>query len=121
MKCQQPLVQLKIKFLKIYTRIQRKFVNKRKIWMGFLRLALALSVFFAHTASQQITSFIDALYAVQIFFMVSGFLIAYVLMTNNRYQEHIRNFYINRILKIYPIYYLILLLTVFIFSINASG
>src|SRR5438046_767668 len=86
--------------------------------MGLLRVFLALSVFFAHTAFKQITFFIDSEYAVEIFFMINGFLFSYVLINNKKYKTNYLNFYINRFIKIYPIYYIILFLTLFFFAIN---
>lgn len=45
-------------------------------------------------------------FAVSIFFALSGFLITYLLLTEDRAGEiNIKNFYIRRILRIWPLYY----------------
>jgi len=63
--------------------------------------------------------FIDAQSAVNLFFVLSGFLITYLLL-----QEHaitskvnIRKFYLRRILRIWPLYYLIVILGLIIFPL----
>jgi peptidoglycan/LPS O-acetylase OafA/YrhL len=61
---------------------------------------------------------IDALghKAVSFFFVLSGFLITYLLMAENTQTGKIdvRNFYIRRILRIWPLYYFIVLLCLFV-------
>ncbi|MGL4396492.1 MAG: acyltransferase family protein, partial [Hyphomicrobium sp.] len=47
--------------------------------------------------------------AVQMFYMISGFLISYIL-TEARTYESVKNFYLNRALRIFPIYWVIALL-----------
>jgi peptidoglycan/LPS O-acetylase OafA/YrhL len=53
---------------------------------------------------------------VYFFFVLSGFLITYLLLTEKkRYQDiNIKSFYIRRILRIWPLYYFILILGFFI-------
>lgn len=54
---------------------------------------------------------------VTIFFTLSGFLITYLLLQEKAYSNgeiDIRKFYIRRILRIWPLYYLILILSFFI-------
>lgn len=59
-------------------------------------------------------------YGVTIFFVLSGFLITYLLQIEKDKQEiNIKKFYLRRILRIWPLYYLYLilvLLTVFVFK-----
>jgi peptidoglycan/LPS O-acetylase OafA/YrhL len=52
-----------------------------------------------------------------LFFVLSGFLITYLLlMEKEKFQTiDIKNFYIRRILRIWPLYYLMLILSLFIF------
>lgn len=80
--------------------------------MGLLRLFLAISVIAGHA---QTTVFgvrgIGALYAVNFFFIISGFYMAMVL--NGKYKE-VSNyqFYKSRILRLFPAYYIGLLLAI---------
>jgi peptidoglycan/LPS O-acetylase OafA/YrhL len=76
--------------------------------MGLIRTLLAIIVVFAHSPFG--TIFFGGELAVQTFYMISGFLIAHVIRNNPAYRD-IRNFYINRALKIFPIYYVVAALT----------
>jgi peptidoglycan/LPS O-acetylase OafA/YrhL len=62
---------------------------------------------------------------VTLFFVLSGFLITYLLLEEDRLtgRIHIRNFYIRRILRIWPLYYLIVALGFFVlpWCIQVSG
>lgn len=52
-------------------------------------------------------------YGVSIFFSLSGFLITYLLLTEkNEGTINIRNFYFRRILRIWPLYYLYILIAI---------
>ena len=103
-----------------------------------LRAIAALAVVFAHTtmglASFGLNPYIFGTYpdgspkttllngfGVSIFFALSGFLITYLLLEEKRTQEiNIRNFYMRRILRIWPLYYLyffLSILTLFVFDI----
>jgi peptidoglycan/LPS O-acetylase OafA/YrhL len=62
---------------------------------------LALSVVCAHTAIGRV--FTGSALAVQLFYMVSGFLIAHVLVDNASYRSKAR-FWASRALRLYPIY-----------------
>jgi peptidoglycan/LPS O-acetylase OafA/YrhL len=95
-----------------------------------LRAIAALSVVFSHTSSDFLlfglepiyfSKYADgtpklfnlAQYGVTIFFTLSGFLITYLLLEENKKQEiNIRNFYIRRILRIWPLYYTYLILAI---------
>ena len=95
-----------------------------------IRAIAALSVLFAHTTMELksfgLNSFIFgsypdgnpkatllAGYGVTIFFVLSGFLITYLLLEEKRINDiNIKKFYIRRILRIWPLYYLYLLLSI---------
>src|SRR5215212_2881474 len=55
--------------------------------------------------------------SVTLFFVLSGYLITYLLLAERKATNTIavRNFYIRRILRIWPLYYLIVLLAFFLF------
>ena len=72
--------------------------------LGTLRLILAIAVVFDHVCGALI---INGKYAVEIFFIISGFLISFILVESQNYNQ-IKYFYINRFLRIYPLYLLIL-------------
>ncbi len=83
--------------------------------MGTLRSLLAVSVVFAHTYG---FVFVGGRNAVQLFYMISGFLISYVIVEKKAYKS-LFDFYLNRYLRLYPIYILIAGLTLlFYFSIE---
>nr|WP_158423513.1 acyltransferase [Mycobacterium sp. EPa45] len=75
--------------------------------MGTLRTLFAISVVFAHTIGYV---FVGGRNAVELFYMISGFLISYVLVEKKVYSN-IKSFYINRYLRLYPIYVVVALLT----------
>ncbi len=52
-------------------------------------------------------------FGVSIFFVLSGFLISYLLITEHELQHKIslKNFYLRRILRIWPLYFLVILFT----------
>ncbi|MBI1227078.1 MAG: acyltransferase family protein [Bacteroidetes bacterium] len=104
-----------------------------------LRAIAAIAVLFSHT-TQRLTDFgldsyifgtrtdgkpastLLAQFGVTIFFVLSGFLITYLLLQEKQYGEiNIRHFYVRRILRIWPLYYLYLvlsLLTCLIFNVT---
>ena len=73
--------------------------------------------FWAHLPNLWGNATIDALgqKAVSFFFVLSGFLITYLLLEENKKTDdiNIRNFYVRRILRIWPLYYLIVFICVF--------
>lgn len=76
--------------------------------MGILRTLLAISVFLVH--SQPNDFLIGGQLSVQLFYMISGFLISFIL-TERKSYKNIKDFYLNRFLRIYPIYFLTSLIT----------
>ena len=76
--------------------------------MGLPRLLFAISVFLGHVAPQFGLTMVGGAVAVQSFFIFSGFYISLVL--NGKYKNSsYKTFIINRVLKIYPVYWIILL------------
>jgi peptidoglycan/LPS O-acetylase OafA/YrhL len=81
--------------------------------MGILRLLLALSVVASHGLIFLNLSFVGGPLAVQAFFIVSGFYISLIL--NEKYIGVNENYFLfitNRILRLYPIYWTVLILIV---------
>lgn len=69
--------------------------------MGILRITLAISVVFAHLSVEQL---IGGQLAVQLFFLISGYLISFVLVEAKTYSN-VSVFYLNRALRIFPLYW----------------
>jgi peptidoglycan/LPS O-acetylase OafA/YrhL len=103
-----------------------------------IRAIAALAVVFDHTTAnlfsfglnnfifgvqsngKPITTLLSA-YGVTIFFSLSGFLITYLLLEEKKLGEiNVKNFYVRRILRIWPLYYLYIILsliTTFLYDI----
>ena len=85
--------------------------------MGFIRLFLALSVVAGHS---HVLVFgihpFPAFTAVNMFFMISGFYMSLVLNTKYNADQNF-TFYVNRVLKIFPTYYVGLILALGVFLI----
>lgn len=87
--------------------------------MGTLRVLLAISVVFGHSWPDGIV-FVGGRNAVQLFYIISGFLISYVLVESKSYKK-ISVFYINRYLRLYPIYFAVAILSLLVHVINNSS
>lgn len=95
--------------------------------MGLIRLILAITVVLGHSDSIFGFSFVGGQNAVQAFYIISGFYMALIL--NEKYigsNKSYKLFITNRLLRIYPIYWTILLLTIicsisFYFYSNANN
>jgi len=76
--------------------------------MGMIRFFLAVCVVFTHCPWHGSGDYflLNGRNSVQIFFMISGFLISYVLKNNPGYQRS-RTFYLGRAFRIYPIYWVV--------------
>ena len=70
--------------------------------MGLVRLFLAVCVIATHSAYLFGYPLIDGNTAIEVFYVLSGFLISLVI--NRVYKSRTRDFYMNRITKIYPAY-----------------
>jgi len=77
---------------------------------GLIRFLLAFSVVVEHTSEIYGFNIINSVVAVRLFYVLSGFYISLVL--GQKYKNNILHFWKNRILKIYPVYLVILFLTV---------
>jgi peptidoglycan/LPS O-acetylase OafA/YrhL len=81
--------------------------------MGLIRLLLAIAVLSTHTKTLFFFQFPSGSTAVRIFFVISGFYMALIL--NKKYLKMDNGlwlFYSNRFLRLYPLYWLILILTI---------
>ena len=81
--------------------------------MGFLRLLLAAAVVAEHSTPICGASFTSGHLAVRLFFIISGFYMALILTTKYT-ADHPNRFWLfisNRFLRIYPCYYVVLLLS----------
>lgn len=84
--------------------------------MGIIRLFLAIAVVAAHTTPIFNFQLLRGQIAVQLFYIISGFYMSMVL--NEKYigsNGSYRLFIYNRFLRIYPIYWTVLLCTFFLF------
>jgi len=81
--------------------------------MGLLRFILALSVVAAHSGAIFGSTFVGGQYAVESFYIISGFYMSLIL--NEKYinaNGSYRLFITNRFMRLFPIYWIVLLLTV---------
>jgi peptidoglycan/LPS O-acetylase OafA/YrhL len=64
------------------------------------------------------TIFHNLMFGVDFFFIISGFLITYLLIVekNNFGKIYLKKFYLRRILRIFPLYYLIVIYTYWVFK-----
>lgn len=76
--------------------------------MGMIRTLLAIAVVLSHTGA--LYSFVVPYIAVEMFYVASGYLIAYSFMNNVHYQANWKAFYFNRALRIYPVYLVVLMI-----------
>lgn len=80
--------------------------------MGLLRLYLALAVLISHTTHlYKLDIWVDGALAVKAFYLVSGFYIQLVMPNYQGQKRWIRKFYLSRAMRIFPLYYLIYILT----------
>lgn len=72
--------------------------------MGLLRVIFAISVVFAHSPWHDGVVLVGGQLAVQLFYVISGFLISHILTSSDRYKSRLK-FYVSRWLRLYPLYY----------------
>jgi peptidoglycan/LPS O-acetylase OafA/YrhL len=82
--------------------------------MGTIRLLLALGVVFTHSYGYLFTG---GKLSVQIFYMISGYLMSLILINQKTYQNLFK-FYLTRLLRLFPIYWFVALLTLIYFLIK---
>ena len=90
--------------------------------MGFLRLALAYAVVVGHTGTIFGYWYIGGILAVEIFFVISGFYMALIL--NEKYTGIRSSYYLfitNRLIKIFPLYFVVLLTTLLLTYLLQRG
>ena len=82
--------------------------------MGSLRFILAISVVLSHTYGHL---FVGGRLAVQMFYIISGFLISFILKESLNYKD-LKKFYLNRFLRLFPVYYFssLILLVLYIYQ-----
>ena len=73
-----------------------------------------MAVVFAHAG---VYMFVGALNGVQLFYMISGFLMSFIL-TDVKAYPRVKEFYINRFLRLYPVYAVIAILTLGAYAIG---
>lgn len=76
--------------------------------LDILRGIAILIVVFYHNFSS-VSFFRFGWMGVDLFFVLSGFLITNLLLESRQNKNYIRNFYVRRFLRIFPLYYLILI------------
>jgi len=77
--------------------------------MGSLRTIFALAVVFTHCLPNYIV-FVGGVNAVHLFYIISGFLISFILVETHSYKS-LSSFYSNRFLRLYPMYFVVVALT----------
>ena len=75
--------------------------------MGSVRTLLAIAVVFNHSYG---FVFVGGQLAVQLFYIISGFLISYIILEAKTYRS-VSSFYTNRLLRLFPIYWSVALAT----------
>lgn len=80
--------------------------------MGVLRLTLALAVLLSHAPPGIMPRFFHPALAVHIFYVISGFYMQLVLPKYLEKKGGIKSFYTNRFLRIFPIYWAVLVCTI---------
>lgn len=78
--------------------------------MGTIRTLLAISVVFSHSYG---FFMVGGQIAVQSFYMISGYLMSFILVEKGSYQN-IRIFYANRVLRLFPIYIVVLFISLIV-------
>ncbi|MEN9353137.1 MAG: hypothetical protein RL318_462 [Fibrobacterota bacterium] len=78
--------------------------------MGLIRFLLALSVLLEHAGPANGFVMVGGELAVQAFYVISGFYMAMILQ--DRYAGRLRQFYRNRFLRLFPMYWTILGITI---------
>lgn len=86
--------------------------------MGTIRLLLALSVVAAHVGYPLLRG-VSGQTAVQAFYIISGFYIAMAL--DGSYRRSVKTFWLNRGLRLFPVYWIVALLTLCYWLVTDPG
>ncbi|MEK6790185.1 MAG: acyltransferase family protein, partial [Deltaproteobacteria bacterium] len=86
--------------------------------LGLLRTILAVAVVIVHSSGIFGYNVVGGMVAVQSFYIISGFYMSLIL--NEKYTD-LYVFYTNRILRLYPIYLVVVLLTLIISYADLSN
>ncbi|WP_428568575.1 MAG: acyltransferase family protein [Solidesulfovibrio sp. DCME] len=76
--------------------------------MGLVRFLLAVTVVINHTGPLYGLVFTDAYMAIKVFFIISGFYMALILSEKYTGPGRCRLFYTNRFLRLFPVYWVVL-------------
>lgn len=79
--------------------------------MGLVRFLLAAAVVINHTGPLYGLVMTDAYMAIKVFFIISGFYMALILTEKYAGPGRVRLFYSNRFLRLFPLYWAVLLLS----------
>ncbi len=89
--------------------------------MGLLRLFLAIEVFIKHFAYiKQYDAIISGELAVRIFYLLSGFYIQLIISQYDSQQRWKTKFYLSRLFRLFPTYYLILILAIWFYGTSCN-
>ena len=86
--------------------------------MGTVRFLLAFSVVLYHAGSTY--SLTGGRVSVQIFYLISGYLISFILNSQVEYKRSRTSFYLNRALRIYPIYFTMAIISALLILVQGS-
>ena len=78
--------------------------------MGSLRTLLAIAVVLAHYKGFYLTG---GQLAVQLFYIISGYLMCTILYEGGPYSKNKKKFYFNRFLRLYPVYFVYAFISLF--------
>jgi peptidoglycan/LPS O-acetylase OafA/YrhL len=88
--------------------------------MGLLRTLFALSVVLDHSPFNDGNVLVGGRLAVQLFYVISGFLISYILNANDTYRSTTK-FYQNRVLRLFPTYAVVAVIALLVNMVANHG
>lgn len=89
--------------------------------MGLVRFLLAAAVVINHTGPLYGLVMTDAYMAIKVFFIISGFYMALILTEKYRGPGQTRLFYTNRFLRLFPLYWVVLFLSLLLSLVFKFG
>jgi peptidoglycan/LPS O-acetylase OafA/YrhL len=88
--------------------------------MGFIRLSLVFAVLLEHVGSRMRVT--NALQAVEIFFLISGYYMALTFTSNyDHSRQGVAGFYASRVLRLFPFYYFMVLIAWLLYAMLPVG